>query len=52
MTAARLLADSVNENLQLYDYDRESSRSEGMPLYANQPSGEEAAEGWLFAVAS
>lgn len=53
MTAVRLLADSVNENLQLYDYSYESSRSEGMPLYANEPSGEEATGGWmLFAVAS
>lgn len=35
MYVRRLLADPVNRNLQLCACDRESLRSEGMPLYAN-----------------
>jgi len=38
---AGILAGSINKDLQLRDYDdRESSQSEGMPLYANKWSGE------------
>lgn len=35
MYVRRLLADPVNRDLQLCGCDRESLRSNGMPLYAN-----------------
>ena len=35
MYVRRLLADPVNRDLQLCGCDRESLRSKGMPLYAN-----------------